>query len=177
MSKIRKVLVAVIGLCVFFSFTGYASTVTWESAPGNHGNSILLSENDIMARDEYRTVARGNFLSAGVSEIINEQNGNMRINIDTYAHHDVDRIFHTVFLDQWDEEDQDWYQVNSWNFAETKEDTEDGKLSDLLTTITVSGYETNRYYRVRGLHAAEYNGEVEACATETHGVLITDGPT
>lgn len=177
MRRLKRSVVLVIGMCLLLCFPVFANELSWENVPGNHDGSIFLPTSKLVARDEYRTVARGYFLSGGSAEIINEANGNIRINIDTYAHHDVDRIFHTVFLDQWDEEDQDWYQVNSWNFAETKEDTENGKLSDLLTTITVSGYETNKYYRVRGLHGVEYNGEAEACATETDGVLITDGPT
>jgi len=174
MKQVKRIVTLVISMCLLMSSVVYANGLTWENVAGNHNNSVLLSDTELSSKDEYHAIARGDFLSAGITEIINEQNGKLRINIDTYAHHNVDRIFHTVFLDQWDEDEQTWSQIDSWSFVESKEDTEDGSLSDLLTTITVSGCEVGKYYRVRGLHGVEYNDEVEATATETHGVLLTN---
>ena len=173
-----KRLLSIVGiLCMMMGFTSYAEELSWENVPGNHNVSILLEETEVRSKNEYHTVARGDFLSAGITEIINGQDGTIGINIDTYAHCGVDRIFHTVFLDQWDETEQDWNQVGYWNFVRTKDEEEDGVLNSFLTSFNVSGYETGMYYRIRGLHGAEYNDEVEACASETHGILITDGPT
>lgn len=177
MRNIKKFVALLICFCMFNSFTGFASDLTWENTPGNHDESTLLVNGELSASDEYRTVARGDFLSAGALDISNPEDGTIYIAIDTFAHFGVDRIFHTVFLDQWDAEEQDWIQVNHWNFVKSKEEEEDGTLNALYTSFTVSGYEVDKYYRVRGLHGAEYNDEVEACATETDGVLITDGPT
>lgn len=177
MKRTKKIFVAIVSLSMLFSISSHANTISWSNVPGNYDGSVLLSETVLTSSDEYRTIARGDFLSSGISQISNRQDGSIEIDIDTYAHHNVDRIFHTVFLDQWDEDDQDWYQVNSWNFVKSKEEMPNGELSMLLTSFTVTGYETGKYYRVRGLHGVEYNDEVEACATETHGVLITDGPT
>lgn len=173
MKKIKRFVTMLLCFGLIMSSQSYASGLSWENVPGNHGTSILMPSNVYESRDEYRTVARGDFLSAGSTQISNGQDGSIIIDIETYAHHNVDRIFHTVFLDQWDEDDQDWHQVNSWNFTKSKEES-DGNLSLLLTTITVTGYETGKYYRVRGLHGVEYNDEVEATATETNGVLLTD---
>ena len=176
MKKIKRFVSMVLCFSLLMCSQAYASGLLWENVPGNHDNGTLMSSDALEASDEYRTIARGDFLSTGITQITNGQDGSIKIYIETYAHHDVDRIFHTVFLDQWDEEDEDWHQVNSWNFVKSKEEAEED-LSLLLTTITVTGYETNKYYRVRGLHGVEYNDEVEACATETDGILITDGPT
>jgi len=173
----KRIVALAIVLCMTMYITGYASETPWEMASENHGNSVLLPAEEIGAKDEFHTVARGDFLSGGALEILNGQDGSMTINIDTYAHHNVDRIFHSVFLDQWDEDNQDWCQVNYWNFVRSKNDVENGELSYLITSFTVTGYETGKYYRVRGLHGVEYNDEVEATATETNGILITDGPT
>lgn len=177
MKVMKRAVILVVVLCMFVCQPAYASELTWENAPGNHGESILLSANELRSQNRYQTVARGVFLSSGVTQITNVQDGRIRINIDTYAHQDVDRVFHTVFLDKWSEEDQDWYLIDDWYFSKSKEEVSDGSLHELETVITLSGYETNKYYRVRGLHGVEYNGEVEACSTETNGVLITDGPT
>jgi len=174
MRKLKKISALVIILSLLLSFHGYAYSLEWEDVPGNHGESSLLSLGEICARDEYRTIARGDFLSGGATDISNKQDGTLLIGIDTYAHRNVDRIFHTVFLDQWDEDEEDWYQVNSWNFVKSKNEVANGDLSMLLTSFTVSGYEVGKYYRVRGLHGVEYNDEVEATATETNGVLLTN---
>ena len=50
---------------------------------------------------------------------------------------------------------------------------EGGELSMMTDTITIKNVATNRYYRARGLHMVEIGDEIEGCATETHGVLIT----
>ena len=84
---------------------------------------------------------------------------------------------HTVFLDIWEEENNYWRNLGYWDFEQTKEEAENGELYMLNTSFILTGCETQHYYRVRGLHGVEYNDELEACATETNGVLITDGPT
>lgn len=177
MKLVKRIVAFSIFFSLLMSLAGYAAELSWEDVQGNHDGSVLLSREEISSTDSYYSVKRGDFMSGGVTEIINGQNGSMTINIDTYAHYDVDRIFHSVFLDKWDADEQDWTQVGSWDFSKSKEETTNGKLSSLTTSFTLTGYETNKYYRVRGLHGVEYNDEIEACATETNGVLITDGPT
>lgn len=164
-------------LCMLMSLTGYAAELSWEDVPGNHSESTLLQNGEVSAKDEYHGVKRGEFLAGALSEIKNGQDGTITIHVDTFAHHDVDKVFHTVFLDKWNEDTEDWDQIKSWDFGMTKEETEDGTISQLNSTIKLSGYETNKYYRVRALHGVKYNGDTEACATRTNGVLITDGPT
>ena len=177
MNIVKRIVILTTVISLIMSFSAYASEISWETVQGTHNESVLLSEDETVAEDIYQTVARGDFLSAGALEVMNNQDGTIGINIDTYAHNDVDRIFHTVFVDQWDEEEEDWIPLASWNFSKSKEETSDGKLSYLMTSFTLTGYETNKYYRARGLHGVEYNDEIEACATETDGVLITNGPT
>lgn len=164
-------------LCMLMSLTGYAEELSWEDVPGNHSESTLLQNGEVSSKDEYHGVKRGEFLAGASSEIRNEQDGTITVIIDTYAHHNVDKVFHTAFLDKWDEDINDWDQIESWDFAQRKEDSEDGTVSYLSTVITLTGYETNKYYRVRALHGVKYKGDTEACATQTDGVLITDGPT
>ena len=43
----------------------------------------------------------------------------------------------------------------------------------MTDTITIKNVAANRYYRARGLHMVEIGDEIEGCATETDGVLIT----
>lgn len=152
--------------------TAYASDLTWSTALGHHNQSRLLASGTVSSKDISPNTARGEYLSTGMLEIVNQSNGSIYICVDTLAHIGVDRIRHTVFLDQWDEKTKTWVQVDSWEFERTKEQ-EGGELSMMTDTITIKNVATNRYYRARALHMVEIGDEIEGCATETDGVLIT----
>lgn len=160
-------------VCMLFMManTAYASELTWETAPGHHGQSTLLEPEFKSSQDTVQRYGKGEYLSTGRVEIVNQGDGSIYICVDTLAHVEVDRIRHTVFLDQWDEKAKNWVQVDSWNFERTKEEV--GELSAMTDTITIRNVATNRYYRARGLHMVEIGDEIEGCATETDGVLIT----
>lgn len=177
MRKIKHLWCLVFMLSFLMSMTAFANEITWESAPGHHNQSTLLPSTELSAKDVVQRYARGEIISAGVVEISNPQNGTIRIGIETYAHRNVDMIRHAVFLDQWDDEDNDWVQVDLWDFTKYKEENENNTLSHYSVSFTVSGYPSNRYYRVRGLHAVELDGDIEACSSETNGIIITNGPT
>lgn len=128
------------------------------------------------SKSTYQNNSRGEFLAEGSVEIVNNEDGTIGVSVTTLAYRNVDRIFHTVFLDQWDADEESWVQEDTWSFEKTSEESENG-LSMLITRFTLTGYETKKYYRLRGLHGVEYMDEIEGCATETNGILITDGPT
>lgn len=172
-----KTFVMMVILSIFMAMTSFANEITWESAIGHHNQSILLPSTEMTAKDIVQRNARGDYLSMGTVEINNMENGTIRIIAETYAHCNVDWMRHTIFLDQWDDEKEDWVQVGYWDFERYKEDVENNELYYFATEMTLSGYSVNKYYRVRGLHAVELYDEIEACATETNGILITNGPT
>ena len=174
MRNIKKITIVAMLFCLLMTCTAWANVPSWESVPGHHGTSVLLDEDTTSSRDSYQQYGRGEFLSTGSVEIVNRGNGEIYICVDTFAYRTVDRILHQVFLEYWDEDFEDWVQVGNWFFQQTKEETPDGELGYLTTTLTLTGYPTGLYYRVRGLHGVEFNGEVEACSTRTDGVLITD---
>lgn len=171
MKKIRRIipLVLLFALCV--SMNVYAGDYDWNLMPGHHNQSVLLNSSEKTSTDIIQFNGRGEILSAGSVEISNNEDGTIYISVDTTAHRNVDRIFHTVFLDQWDDSRQDWKQVDYFEFEATKD--ANNNLHALLNSFTVSGYPANKYYRVRGLHAVELGDDIEGCATETDGVLIT----
>lgn len=171
MEKAKKVVLLILVFMLCVPFNVYAGEVKWESLPGHHNKSVLLENSEKSSKDIVRYNARGEILAQGSVEIANRGNGTIYISVDTSAHRNVDRIFHTVFLDQWDESRQDWDQVDYFEFEESKD--ENNNLNILINSFIVSGYPANKYYRVRGLHGVELGDEMEGCATETDGVLIT----
>ncbi len=171
-----KLLTLVMVISLFMTMPALAAEITWESVPGHHNQSQLLMEEITSSVDSMYGYARGDILSTSTTEISNEQDGTLFVRITTYAHTYVDRIHHAMYLDQWDANNNQWVQIYYWDFEKTKEETEDGKLTYLSNGFTISGLETNKYYRVRGLHAVELNDEIEANATETDGILLTNSP-
>lgn len=162
MKRVKRVTLLVMALLICMSQVAFAST----------GNLSVYTDGE-SSKGIYRNNARGEFLAEGAVEITNRQDGNIYANIYTMAYRNVDRIFHTVSLDQLNERTGAWEQLGSWDFEMTKEEKPNG-LSMLSTSFTLTGYEVNKTYRLRGLHGVEYNDEIEACATETKGVLITN---
>ena len=173
MKILRRIGIVTILLMLFTITTAWATEPTWDTVPGHHDQSILLSPEITSSKDSVHQYGRGEYLAEGSVEIVNRGNGVIYIVVDTYSYVYADYIVHHVFLEYWDEDRGDWVQVGNWEFEVTKEEV-NGELFQLSNTLTLTGYETGLYYRVKGLHGVEYNDEFEACATETHGVLITD---
>ena len=165
MKELRKITLLVIALIACMSQIAFAASST-----------TIVVNGETSSKSIYQNNGRGEFLAEGSVEIINNQDGTIDVVIATVAYRNVNRIFHTAHLDMWDEDSEDWVRQDTWSFEATEEDKPNG-LSLLTNTLTLSGYETNKYYRVRGLHGVELGDEIEACATETDGILITDGPT
>lgn len=170
--RIKKIICIALVFSVLMSIPTFANELTWDNLPGHHNQSVLLSDGETTSQDTVTRNARGEIISTGVTEITNMQNGELEVHIRTYAHNSVDRIHHAASVDQWSEDRQDWVQVGFWEFDKTKEEA-NGNLTSFSTSFTLTGYEVNKYYRVRGIHVVELGDEMEGCATETDGVKLT----
>ena len=80
-------------------------------------------------------------------------------------------IYQSVFLDQWDEASQEWEEIDYWEFE--KEKGSNTSFTRWSKSFTVSGCTVNEYYRARGLHSVELNGESEGCSSKTSGIKLT----
>ncbi len=172
MKCVSKILILVLAFVFCICMPTFANEMTWENAPGHHNQSILLPSDVNSSKDTVIRYGRGEILSEGSVEIVNKRDGRIYISVDTLAHRRVDRIYHKVFLEQWNESGQEWNLMETFTFSKTKD--QDSNLSLLINSFSVGGYPTNKYYRVRGLHMVELGDWAESCATETHGVLITN---
>ena len=172
MKHISKVLILTLTFIFCSCMSVFADELTCENVPGHHNQSILLPKDVNSSKDTVVRYGRGEILAGGSVEIVNKKDGRIYISVDTLAHKRVDRIYHKVFLERWNESEQEWEQLETFEFSKTK--AQDSNLSLLINSFSVGGYPVNRYYRVRGLHMVELNDWAEGCATETHGVLITN---
>jgi len=174
MNKLLKVSFITLICSIFMAITAFAGEWSWEDAEGHHNRSILLEDDRNFDEDVVHRYGRGDYLAEGSVRIADLEDGTIEIQVRTLAYVYVDRIIHSVFLDMWDEDEEDWVMLYNWDFEKLKEDVENEELSMLITTFTVSGCEVGRYYRLRGLHGVELYDELEACATETDGVRLTN---
>ena len=173
MKKLRRTFCVAFMCALFICGNAYAAVPTWESLPGHHNLSSFLNENQKYSEDIINGYARGTIFSVGILRITNQEDGTLFISADTAAHRDVDCIYQTVFLDEWDEEREDWSQIGYWEFVRNKEEEDDGELSAYHVAFTVSGCVPNRYYRARAMHLVQLGDKYEGKATETDGVLLT----
>ena len=174
MKKLMKSLFVAMLLSIVMVVPTFAMEWEWDSVPGHHNQSVLLEDDVTSAEDSIYRYGRGDYLAEGSVGITNMQDGTLLIEAMTLAHMNVDRILHSFFVDVWDEDEEDWIQIANWHVERTKEEVENEELFMLMSSVTLTDCEVGRYYRARGLHGVELYDELEACATETHGVQLTD---
>lgn len=174
MKKLIKTCIVSLFMTIVMVSTAFAMEWDWSTAPGHHNQSILSADGILSAEDSVYRPGRGDYLAEGYIEITNMQDGTLKVETKTFAHMNVDRILHSFFVDVWDEEEEDWSQIASWHIEKTKEEVENQELFMLSTTVLLTNCEVGRYYRARGLHGVEIYDELEACATETNGVQLTN---
>ena len=174
MKKIKRLLGALIMIAVMMHGIAYAKEPTWEDFAVPTKISVCLPDTIFSSQDINRVQTRGRILSTAMLTITNEQDGTLYITVNTLAHQNVDKIYQTVFLDQWNEEKEDWVQIGYWEFVRDKEEESDGHLSSYPLGFTVQNCEPNKYYRARAMHLVQIGDDMEGKATETNGVLLTD---
>ena len=138
-------------------------------------NSVLLPAEITFSMDSMPE-NRGRYIANSSVSISNEGYGVLGVYAHTLAYVPVEKIKMTIYIDQWDENEEDWIQVDSKELTyEYKEGEED--LHAVSESFLVENLETDKYYRLRGLHAVwSFDGYVESHGTMTDGILLTDGP-
>ncbi len=138
-------------------------------------NSKLLPQGANIAKN-INIEPKGRYIASSGVSITNEGYGVLGVYADTLAHVAVKKIKMTIYIDQWDEEREDWSPVD--NKSLTYEYEEGGEtLNEVSESFLVENLETGKYYRLRGLHAVwSFDGYIETQATMTDGILLTDGP-
>lgn len=174
MRRLKRLFSILVMLVVMVPNIAYAREVNWGEIETPSKISTRLSEKILKSQDINNVQRRGRILSTAMLTITNEQDGTLYITVNTLAHKNIDKIYQTVFLDQWNEEKEDWVQIGYWEFVRSKEEESDGQLSSYPLELTVQNCELNKYYRARAMHLVEIGDNMEGKATQTDGVLLTD---
>lgn len=122
-----------------------------------------LLTNELQAEADSRSLLRGNYLSYGTTSIVNHEDGTVGVGGSTVAHVVCDKLYLTITLQQ--KVGDDWYDYRTWE--STKRDS--AILSKGYTVEVPSGF----YYRVKGLHLVEENGDnSESQVTHSDGIWV-----
>ena len=170
MKKIwKKVVLCVAALTMLASFSVQASMSDSEDAPEE---LVFLSENITRDKDIVNG-ERGSVVAGVSSEIINESGGNIGFIIQTLCHVQCDKISNTAILERYDESNDRWTEIVRYQFNAKKADFPWG-LSALTNSMTIKNQKTGRYYRIRGIHHVEAQGQILNYSSLTDGLLITE---
>ena len=173
MKKLKRLVFAAVSIMMMLVQVAYAQMPNWEDMLDYHSQSVL-KPGELTDTDRVSGGARGIMLSTAILNITNEEDGTLYITADILVHKKIDKAYQTVFLDEWNEEKNDWVQIGYWEFERSKEEEEDGELTSYHVGFTVTGCVVNRYYRARAMHLVELGDQMEGKATQTNGVLLTD---
>lgn len=179
MKRVFKTFLIISLSCLFMSMTSFAnediSRAQVVNQKKSEDTSVLLPEG-VNQSIGYGNAARGEYLASCRLSIRNEGYGVIGISGDVFMHKPVKKIRMNIFLDRWDENEQDWFQVDSYRFVYEYEEGGE-ELTDVSESFSVNGFPTGCYYRLRGACTVwPFTGGFESQGPMTDGIVITDGP-
>ncbi|MGN0373552.1 MAG: hypothetical protein ACI4F3_12120 [Enterocloster sp.] len=133
--------------------------------------SELLSSGVKQSEGSESSVARGDMFSSADIIITDEGNGNIGALAVAYTREPVDEAYITVFLDRWNEEEERWINIQSYEAEFYAEDYPDG-LTTPTVDITFLNQERGYYYRLRGSFSVVKGDIYEGFSPKTNGILI-----
>lgn len=137
---------------------------------------IEIKEDLDVGKARIEGTVRGEFLANVVLEISNPQNGNIGVYMATNCYSEVDRVLMSLAVDQLvtDEDGEEyWTQVDYKVFEILPEDFEDGKLTNAIIDIEITGHDPG-WYRLRSMHLVEKDDVSEFNQAQTEGIQITN---
>lgn len=165
----KKVVVCVSAFTILLSFTAQASVTVSDNEP----EEIVLLSEDVRRSKDVVNGERGSIVGGVSSEIINESGGNIGFIIQTLCYVECDKISNTAILERYDESRDKWTEVARYQFNAKKADFPSG-LSALTNSMTVKNQRKGYYYRIRGIHHVEAEGQILNYSSLTDGLLITE---
>lgn len=142
-----------------------------------HDYTSVYEESQLLPRGIKRSKVtesarmRGNFFMSADLTIMDNGNGDIGALAVGLTRHPVDEAYITVYLDYWDEANERWRQVKSYEAEFLQADYPEG-ISEPTVDITFLDNERGYYYRLRGVFAVMYQGKMEAFSPTTDGILI-----
>lgn len=176
MKNVKKIVSIVLICSCLFSMTSTASTSRRGNVGVPQGDTMFLTDGQTYSRDIELSGTRGAIISSCTAIISNEGRGVIGIYADTRTHVPIDWGFLTVYLDKWIEEEQVWEMQEMYELEMVAADDPDGRFTTMTMAFDETKYPPGNYYRLRGVHEVEKDGQYAIMTTRTEGLLITSTP-
>jgi len=157
-----KILSVIGGILIFGSLIGNTVTAQASISENVIDGSALTNDESSVGMTQNNT--RGVHLMDGECSI--SKAGTKRIYTygATTANHTVDNITVIVYVDQYNETEKQWEQIDAW----AKQGTDDYFICTSKSITVDRGY----YYRVHADHVVKKDGVYEETASATDGILV-----
>lgn len=99
-------------------------------------------------------IPRGRLISSIELQLTDKGRGTAGVYADLLCHEPMKDLRIWIFLEKWDETQEDWTTVDFQEFTWLAEDYPDQDLTMAMVGYEVSGLERGQYYRLRGLFGA-----------------------
>ena len=156
-------------LCSLILISGILLNVSLEVNAENANNTEVIVDGSRLTYEEYsrgtssNPMLRGEHLMTGDSIITKTGNGKIYVYGETTANHDVDFVAVLVYVDQYDESDGLWGQIDAW--------VKDARDTYYVISTKTLKVERGYFYRVHCEHfAGNDDDEIHDSA-----VSFTDG--
>ncbi len=173
-----KYIALTLAMVLFLSFPAFAREVKI-SIDTDGAVQVQPIDVDIYVNNDRAKISgsvRGEFLADVLLEISNPQNGNIGVLAVTNCYSEVDRVLMSVAVDQLvtnEDGEETWSQVDYKVFEFLPEDFEDGKLTNAIIDIEITGHDPG-WYRLRSMHLVEKGDVSEFNQAQTEGIQITN---
>lgn len=139
-----------------------AEEVTTKQVDG----SYLTTEESSTGEIEYNPLLRGEHLMDGITTISKAGIKKIFIYSSTTANHDVDYVSVDVYVEEYDEVDEVWKQIDWWTATD-----ESTYYIATQKTVYVDG---GHYYRARADHYAGNEGDIlyDSAVSVTNGIWV-----
>ena len=164
----KRILSFITVFSLVFSLT--LNSIIDVKASNNNGEKIdgsyLTTAETSKGSTKDGVVTRGTHLMDGECSITKSGVGRIYVYASTTANHDVDYISTIIYVDQYNEKDKAWDQIDAWQV----EDFNTYYVSTSKMMMVERGY----YYRVHADHAAAMDTEIpyDEATTLTDGIFI-----
>ena len=178
MRYVMKYIALTLAMVLFLSFPAFAREVKI-SIDTDGAVQVQPIDVDIYVNNDRAKISgsvRGEFLADVLLEISNPQNGNIGVLAVTNCYSEVDRVLMSVAVDQLvtnEDGEETWSQVDYKVFEFLPEDFEDGKLTNAIIDIEITGHDPG-WYRLRSMHLVEKGDVSEFNQAQTEGIQITN---
>ncbi len=174
MNSIKKYIMIIFTCMCLVMLMGFP--VLAQSIDRDSKVNIVDSSSNIINKENLSRVnstARGRILSSAGLSIFNDNNGLISVYAETLCHMPVEQIHLIIFLEVWDEAEQDWKYISDYEYTWLASERPGVDLTDVSVSFDVAGLQKGRTYSLRAYHTArDFNNVSEMMATETAGIVL-----